>query len=128
MPQGKKVLIVEDEKDYLDMLVHAFEGSGLKLLGAEDSEEGLKRALNEHPDLILVDIRMPNGMDGITMVEKIREDEWGKNVKIIVLTNMDHLEHISRAAMVDVFEYLLKKDWKMKDLVEKIKKELEVEN
>lgn len=53
-------------------------------LGAKDGEEGLELALKEKPDLILLDVIMPK-MDGMTMMKKLRKDNWGKKVPIILL-------------------------------------------
>ena len=63
-------------------------------------------------------------MDGITMLIKLREDTWGKNVPVIILTNLSDDEMVTRSIQNGVHDYLVKADWKLEDLVEKIKKKL----
>lgn len=82
------VLIIEDDQVLREMYKDKMERSGYKVLIANDGEEGLKVALQNHPDLILLDLMMPK-MDGTSMMEKLREDTWGKNVPIIILTNLN---------------------------------------
>ena len=82
----KKILIVEDDLKMRKLIVDAFTEQGFKTEEASDGQEGLKVALDTKPDIILTDLIMPI-MDGLTMVRKLREDAWGKDVPITVLTN-----------------------------------------
>lgn len=122
---NKTILIVEDEEDLREALIDKLRREGFLPLGAKDGEEGLKLALKEHPDLILLDIVMPK-MDGMTMMKKLREDNWGKNVSIILLTNLSATEEIVTGIVEDrPFYYLVKSDWKINDVIEKVKEVLE---
>lgn len=123
----KKILIVEDEQDMLDALTDKFTREGFETLQAKDGIEGLEVALKDHPDLILLDIVMPK-MDGMTMMKKLREDEWGKNVPIIILTNLSATDEKLIEGMVkgEPSYYLVKSDWKIKDVVEKVKETLNI--
>jgi len=125
----KKILVIEEVED--DTLLRnalnaklVLEGFGV--LAASNGEEGLATALQEHPDLILIDIVLP-GMDGITMMQKLRDSgEWGKNVPIILLTNLSADDQRINQAVVDHAPayYLIKSNSKTSDLVEKIKERL----
>jgi len=124
--QKKTILIVEDEKPLAEALVDKFVSEGFDMLVASDGEEGLDVALKNHPDLILLDIVMPK-MDGMTMMKKLREDDWGKSVSIILLTNLsasgtDIVEGIVRE---EPAYYLVKSDWSIGDIVEKVREVLE---
>ncbi len=121
--QSKKILIVEDEQDLRQELVDKFTREGFVALRAKNGEEGLKIALVEHPDLILLDVVMPV-MDGITMAKKLRQDKWGHNVPVIMLTNLSDVEKVSKAMESGIFEYLVKSDWKIQDVVKKVKEKL----
>ena len=123
LTQSKKILIVEDEQDLRQTLVDKLTREGFDVLEAKNGEEGLKAALKEHPDLILLDIIMPV-MDGMTMMKKIREDEWGRGVPVIMLTNLSDIERVSEAVESGIYEYLVKSDWKIEDVVKKVKKKL----
>lgn len=75
----KKILIVEDEESLLKTLGEKFTLEGFEVVKAQNGVEGLRVALQEHPDLILLDIVMPV-MGGMEMLGKLRQDDWGKNV------------------------------------------------
>jgi CheY-like chemotaxis protein len=119
----KTILVVEDESSMRRVLVDKLSLEAFSVLEAKNGEEGLKIALEKHPDLILLDIIMPR-MDGITMLKKLRDDEWGKKVEVILLTNLSEKEKIAEAMEQETFEYLVKTDWKIEDVVEKVKEKL----
>lgn len=78
----RKILIVDDEKNIVDIIAFNLKKDGYQVIKAADGEEGVKMALEENPDLILLDIMMPK-MDGYEACKKIREK---KNTPIIMLT------------------------------------------
>lgn len=119
----KKILIVEDEQTLSKALAFKLTSEGFKVLQARDGEEGLESALRNKPDLILLDIIMPK-MDGLTMLNKLREDEWGKDVPIFMLTNLSNAEDVDKATKKGVYDYLIKSNWKLGEIVAKIKEEL----
>ena len=119
--KNNKILITEDEESMLRALTDTFKSAKFDVFGAEDGEKGLEVAFREHPDVILIDILMPK-MDGVTMLKKIREDEWGKNVPAIILTNLSDMEKIAEAVEDRVCNYLVKTEWSLEDIVKKVKK------
>lgn len=124
----KKILIVEDEIDLREALIDKLTDEGFDALGAKNGEEGLEYALKEHPALILLDIVMPK-MDGMTMMKKLREDEWGKSVPIIMLTNLNVNDTIIRGIVEDEPSYyLVKSDWKIEDVVKTVRERLGIES
>lgn len=82
---NKTILVVDDEKDLLDLIEYNLKKEGFDVLKAENGEEGIKIAKEHKPDLVLMDIMMPK-MDGMEAVEKIRADEELKSIPIIFLT------------------------------------------
>lgn len=115
----QKVLIVEDEEQLLNLL-HATLAKKHAVLDARNGVEGLDIALKEHPDLILLDIKMPK-MDGWKMLEQLRKDDYGKNVKIIILTNLDTDNRaISRVVEEQPIAYWVKSDVKILEIANKI--------
>lgn len=123
IPKKKKVLIVDDEKPLLDIYHDKFSKEGFSVRLAKDGKEGLEAAEKENPDIILLDILMPV-MDGITMLKKLKENKWGKDVPVILLTNLDDTSKVAEAASMGVFDYLVKQDYKIDDLVKKVKEKL----
>ncbi len=123
MGQKKKILIVDDEKVLLELLVSKMKQNGFAAIGARDGDEGLQTALAERPDLILLDIVMPK-MDGITVLKKLRQDKWGKNVPVIVLSNLNTAEAVEKSLENGVYDYLVKVDYSLDDLAAIVKKKL----
>lgn len=123
---NKKILIVEDELAMLQILAERFTSEGFDILEAKDGKEGLTVALKAHPDLILLDIIMPK-MDGITMLKKLRADNWGKDALVIILTNLSDLRKTVEALENNVHGFLLKSDQKLEDVVRKVKQGLGLE-
>ena len=90
----------------------------------QNGEEGLKAVFQERPDLILLDIVMPK-MDGLTMLKELRKDGWGKTAKVIILTNLSDNQKVADAMENDTYEYIVKTDWKISDIIAKVKEKLE---
>lgn len=120
---SKKILIIEDEETLLKALVSKFKSKKLLVLQAKNGQEGLLIAQKENPDLILLDIVMPV-MDGITMLKQLREKDWGKEIPVIVLTNLNDSQKVSEAMTRGVHDYLVKTDWKLDDLAKKVDERL----
>lgn len=118
-----KILIVEDELPLLKVLTDKFTGEGFTVIQAKDGSEGLAVALKEHPDLILLDIIMPV-MDGMTMLKKLREDSWGQNAPVVMLTNLSDSKNVSDAIASGIGDFLVKSDWTLEDLLTKVKSRL----
>jgi len=82
----KKILIVEDNEKNRILLKDLLAYSGYEVIEAENGEEGIKRAKEGKPDLILMDISMPV-MNGLTALKKIRDDSELKDIIVIALTS-----------------------------------------
>ena len=119
----KKVLVVEDEVPLLNVLLEKLTREGFVALGAENGARGIEVAKREKPDIILLDLVMPE-MTGVDALKAIRgEGEWGKQVPVIVLTNLSGNERLFRQLDENKpVHYLIKGEQKMEDLVREIKK------
>ena len=122
-PENKVILVVEDELSLARALVEKLFKEGFSVIEARNGEEGLQVALREHPDLILLDIVMPK-MDGITMLTKLREDSWGKGARVVILTNLSDDLSVDKSIQYGAFDYLVKTDWKIEEVIEKIRARL----
>ncbi|MFH0892022.1 MAG: response regulator [Candidatus Falkowbacteria bacterium] len=117
MDKKRHILIVEDEAAMLAALTDKFEAAGYEVSQACDGEEGYKAAMEKKPDIILLDVIMPK-MDGISLLKKIRgEVKWGGSVPIIMLTNLSDPANVSEAARYQVYDFLVKTDWRLDDVV-----------
>ncbi|MDP3964229.1 MAG: response regulator [bacterium] len=122
--EGQVVLIVEDEVPLRSAIVTKLKAEGFHTLEADNGVEGLRLAKEKHPQLILLDILMPK-MHGLEMLSKLRLDEWGRGVPVIVLTNLNETTKVAEAAEGKVIDFMIKSDWKLSDVVDKVKKKLQ---
>lgn len=117
----KKILVVEDEIAYLKLLNSQLTEKGYTVIEAINGKEGLDKAKNESPDLILLDIRMPV-MDGMAMLDQLRKQEGDKKTKVIILTNLEPDDKILEGVVRDQpTYYFVKSNIQFNELLDKIK-------
>ena len=120
----QKILIVEDEAPLRNAVSDILSFEGFTIFQGKNGQEGLDVALAQQPDLILLDLMMPV-MDGLTMLEKLRQsNDWGKHVPVILLTNINDPEKVAQATQAGSYDFLVKSDWNIEDVVKKIKSKL----
>ncbi|MFH1209066.1 MAG: response regulator [Candidatus Omnitrophota bacterium] len=91
----KKILIIDDDEDYTKMLGLQLESKGYEIVVSNDGEEGFEKALNEKPNLILLDIKMP-AMDGFTFVRRLKTNEVVKRTPVVILTGYETMRDLFR--------------------------------
>lgn len=125
MSHAPRILIIEDDPSLRKALNNKLSLEGFTMLETTDGKAGLEMALQEHPDLILLDIIMPV-MDGMTMLAELRKDSWGKDVPVIILTNLLDADKISESLSKQVYDYLVKTDWSLQEIIKKIRERLKI--
>ncbi len=95
MERTQTILVVEDDALMRGSLALAFRSVAGTVLEAGDGKEGLALALMKHPDLIILDVAMP-GLDGISVMRALREDAWGKDARIILLTSLGNSDEVMK--------------------------------
>lgn len=100
-----RILVIEDERTALHSLALLLEYEGYEVLKAESGEEGLHIALQEEPDLVLLDIRLP-GVDGITVLQRLRAGH--SNCAVIIMTADTTSSNAIRATQNGAFDYISK--------------------
>jgi CheY-like chemotaxis protein len=118
-----KILIVEDDPQLQRMYVRRFVADGYEVTLAENGQVGLEKALLIKPDLILLDIMMPV-MNGLEMLKLLRQDTWGKDVDVILLTNSDDPKNIDLGMRFKISYYWIKSNFDLDKLSRVIKEEL----
>ena len=103
----EKLLIVDDEKDFVDTLAERLEAKGFKIVKAFDGKEGVEKAQAEKPDLIVLDVMMP-AMNGYDACRKLRLDEAFKDTPILMLTAKFQPNDVEFGMDMGADEYLTK--------------------
>ena len=103
--EGKKILVVDDDPDFLQLLAFDLKKNGYQVVSANNGEDGLKISDSEKPDLIISDIKMPK-MDGYTFVRRLKKAEGTKNIPIIVLTSYEPMKDMFK--LEGVSDYFIK--------------------
>jgi len=117
------ILVVEDEAPTALALGDKLTHEGYKVIKADNGKDGLQMALDNHPDLILADLKLPQ-MDGMEMIRQLRTDAWGKSAKVIILSNMSDVSKIEEAMVHGTFFYMVKGDSSMSEVLEKVRSQL----
>jgi DNA-binding response OmpR family regulator len=120
MPNGKKIMIVEDDSFVLDIYQTKLSQEGYSVIEARNGVEAMKKMEKEKPDLVLLDIVMPY-MDGIEVLKKMKESDELKNVPVILLTNLSQKEEINVGLGLGASDYLIKSHFTPSEVMEKIK-------
>jgi two-component system alkaline phosphatase synthesis response regulator PhoP len=123
-PSNTRILIVEDEEILLTALSEELKQEGFQVLAAKDGVEGVEKALSEKPDLILLDLVMPR-LDGIGALKQMKENADIKDIPVVILTNLSDYDKISDALSLGAMDYLVKANYRLEELVNKIKTVLE---
>jgi DNA-binding response OmpR family regulator len=121
--QQKKVLIVEDSPCLADSLADMLELGNYQPLVAQTGKEAVEIALAEEPDLILLDIRLPD-FDGYEVFRRLRATPWGVTANIMVLTASESTENISKNISLPSEDVLFKPDWSIPQLLEQIARKI----
>lgn len=123
---GKKVLIVDDDPDFVDSVVSVLEARGYITDSAPDGEAGLKKAKEFLPDLIILDVMMAKNTEGFDISRKIVKDEALKNIPVIMVTAIRDKMNLAFGFEPDdewlPVKEVLEKTIKPEQLLEKIEK------
>jgi DNA-binding response OmpR family regulator len=118
-----KVAIIEDDQAISQMYRFKFEAEGYEVETAENGKLGLELAEKMKPDIILLDLMMPE-MNGDEMLAKMRKANWGSKIKVIILTNMGEQEIPEDVKKLGVAAVILKADMTPKQVAEVVKTQL----
>lgn len=118
-----KIAIVEDDIAIAQMYSIKFENEGFEVGVAENGELGLELIEKMKPDIVLLDLMMP-AMNGDQVLAKIRKTDWGKNLKVIILTNMGEQEAPEILKSLNVSAFIVKADMTPTQVAELVKAKL----
>ena len=126
MPESQhKILLVEDAVPLATAIRDSLLAEGFAVLVAGDGEMGLAMALDEKPDLILLDITLPK-KSGLVMLKELRATKQGEKVPVMMLTNSSETNDVNEALKNGAYDYMVKADWKIADIIQNVRTKLHV--
>ncbi|MCX6763704.1 MAG: response regulator [Candidatus Moranbacteria bacterium] len=123
----KIIMIVEDDSFVMDIYNTKFTQTGYAVVGALNGQEALKKMEETKPDLILLDIVMPQ-MDGYEFLKIMKSREEFKNIPVVLLTNLNQKEEIEKGMDLGAQDYLIKSHFTPSEVLAKVEKMLNVSN
>jgi two-component system sensor histidine kinase/response regulator len=120
-----KIAIIEDDQAISQMYRLKFDAEGYEVETAANGKLGLKLAEQMRPDIVLLDLMMPE-MNGDEMLEKMRATDWGKDIKVIILTNVGEQEAPEVLKQLGVRRFIVKAEMTPRQVAEMVKNELAV--
>jgi len=121
-----KIAIIEDDAVISQMYRMKFESDGFDVQLANNGEAGVSLVEHFSPDIILMDLQMPE-MDGATALANIRKNKWGKDVPVIILTNLGEEEAPKEIRSLGIHSYIVKAELTPRQVVQRVKQALNIE-
>lgn len=118
-----KILIIEDESALQKSLGDVLRKKGYEVFAALDGEIGIRLAKTKDLDLILLDLILPK-KNGFEVFEELKKDSKLASIPVIVLTNLEKIEDVEKALQLGAKTYLVKANYSLEEVVEKIEKAL----
>ena len=123
MTENKKVLIIEDDKFLAKMLARMLESKNIQVSMATTGQEGFTKTIDVRPDLVLLDIMLPD-IDGFEILKKIKANDALKNIPVMVMSNLGQPEDINQAKNLGAVDHLVKSDLGLDEVVDKVSSQL----
>ncbi len=121
---SKKILLIEDDNFLVEMYKIKFEKEGYKVATALNGDEGINQARKEKPDLILLDLVLPE-KDGYEVLEVLKKDEQTKAIPVIILSNLGQNGEVKKGKEKGAEDYLIKSNFTPRQLMDKVKKKMD---
>jgi DNA-binding response OmpR family regulator len=118
-----KIAIIEDDAAISQMYRIKFESEGYEVDTAENGRVGLELIEKMRPDIVLLDLMMPE-MNGDELLAQLRKTDWGKDLKVIILTNMGEQEAPESIKSLDISAFIVKADMTPRQVAELVKEQL----
>jgi CheY-like chemotaxis protein len=120
-----KIAIIEDDPVISQMYRFKFEASNFEVQLANNGKRGIEMVKSFQPDLILLDLQMPE-MNGADALEIIRKNEWGKNIPVIILTNMGEEESPKKLRALGIHSYIVKANLTPNQVLKRVQEALNI--
>jgi len=117
---AKKILFIEDEPALQQTLVSVMQKEGFEMFSANDGKTALELLANEEFDLVLLDLILPK-INGFEILQTMKKEGKNTQTPVVVLTNLETSADIQKAIEFGAMTYLVKANYELPDIVEKIK-------
>ena len=122
---AKKILVIEDEKTLRFLITKILTEEGFEVDEAIDGEQGLEKAKQNTPDLVLLDLRLP-GINGFDVLTEIKKDARLESTQVIILSNLGQKEEIEKGMNLGATDYMIKAHFTLDEIVDRVKRVLAV--
>lgn len=116
---GKKVLIIEDDSVMSESLTYSLRAKGYKVESAITGTTGISLCRKFDPDLLILDLVLPD-THGLEVLDEIRSNDWGKDLKVLILTNVENETLKRKLFTMDIVDYLMKINTTLSKVIETV--------
>ena len=117
----KKILLIEDDPFLIDIYTTKLKEASYSVDVAEDGDTALRKVKDEPPDLMLLDIVLPN-FNGWEILRKVKSSDKNKKIKVVILSNLGEKDEIEKGIKLGATKYLVKAHYTPSEVIEEIKK------
>ncbi|KKU86798.1 MAG: hypothetical protein A2667_02590 [Candidatus Wildermuthbacteria bacterium RIFCSPHIGHO2_01_FULL_47_27] len=117
---AKKILIIEDDGFLRELISRKLIQEGYEVIEALDGEEGLKKAAEEKPNLILLDLILPN-VDGFEVLAQVKKNSSTASIPVVIFSNLGQKDEVERGLQFGAADYMVKANFTPTEIIAKIK-------
>ena len=116
----KNILIIEDDEFFRELISKKLTSSGFSMSEAVDGQKGIDKVKSSKPDLILLDLLLPN-VDGFEVLSTLKENPKTSSIPVIILSNLSSGDDIEKGLKLGAADFLIKSQSASEEIIEKIK-------
>jgi two-component system phosphate regulon response regulator PhoB/two-component system alkaline phosphatase synthesis response regulator PhoP len=124
MTNERTLLLVEDDSFLIEILVKKFKDDDYRVIHASNGNDALRKAHDEDPDIILLDIILP-GMNGFEILKKLKDDETTADIPVAFLSNLGQKEDMEKGKRMGALDFLVKANHSLDEIVVRVNKLIE---
>jgi two-component system phosphate regulon response regulator PhoB/two-component system alkaline phosphatase synthesis response regulator PhoP len=124
MTNERTLLLVEDDSFLVEILVKKFKDDDYRVIHASNGNDALRKAHDEDPDIILLDIILP-GMNGFEILKKLKDDETTADIPVAFLSNLGQKEDMEKGKRMGALDFIVKANHSLDEIVVRVNKLIE---
>lgn len=117
---AKRILIIEDDSFLRELISRKLTQEGYEVIEALDGEEGLKKTVEEKPNMVLLDLILPS-IDGFEVLAQIKKDAALAAIPVLILSNLGQKDEVERGLQLGAKDYMVKANFTPTEIIAKIK-------